>query len=166
MEYVHHEESIVLRYGVKLVGWTADKFVNPSDLSSSLGALTTLRNALQNGECKWEKLSREERRDRQAKWDAGVADGSIIPRSRATRSDKGKPRKRKHDEVDEGGDPDDADTDEAPDGTATMPSGASSALPGTTQNEPVVTSPPASQAAPEAPVRKRRKTNASVPPPS
>jgi hypothetical protein len=91
MEYVHHEESIVLRYDVKLVGWTADKFVNPSDLSSSLGALTTLRNALQNGECRWEKLSREERRDRQAKWDAGVADGSIIPRSRATRLDKGKP---------------------------------------------------------------------------
>ncbi|KAJ7683511.1 hypothetical protein B0H14DRAFT_3535116 [Mycena olivaceomarginata] len=113
MEYVHHEESIILHYGVKLVGWTADKFVNPSDLSSSLGALTTLRNALQNSECKWEKLFM-----------------------------RGMPCKRKHNEVDEGSDTDDTDTDEAPDSTATMPSGP--------------------QAAPEAPVRKRCKTNTSV----
>ncbi|KAJ6447715.1 hypothetical protein C8R45DRAFT_763325, partial [Mycena sanguinolenta] len=89
MEYMHYEECIVLRYGVVLLGWTYDKFVNPSELSTSLAALTVLRNALQNGDCRWEKLSREERRARQAKWDAEVADGSIILRSWATRSDKG-----------------------------------------------------------------------------
>jgi hypothetical protein len=154
MEYLHHEESIVLRYGIELVGWTADKFVNPSELSSSLGVLTTLRDALKNGECKWVKLSRDDRRARQAKWDEGVAAGTIIPRARATRSDKGQPRKRKHTEVDN-----DIDADnETPDGMATVSSGTSSAVPGTTTS-PIVTSPPASQAAPGAPAPKRRKTN-------
>ncbi|KAJ7889568.1 hypothetical protein B0H14DRAFT_2275383, partial [Mycena olivaceomarginata] len=94
MEYLHYEESIVLRFGVELVGWTADKFVNPSELSSSLGALTTLRNALKNDECKWVKLSHEARQARQTKWDEDVAAGKILPRARAMRCDKGKPRKR------------------------------------------------------------------------
>ncbi|KAJ6484112.1 hypothetical protein C8R45DRAFT_931566 [Mycena sanguinolenta] len=98
----------------------------------------------------------EERRARQAKWDAGVADGSIIPRSGATHSDKGKPRPemrmRKRDEVDEEED-DEASTPEDAErnGDSTTPS--------TTSNQPIVTWPPASPAVPTQPAPKRRKTN-------
>ncbi|KAF7372185.1 hypothetical protein MVEN_00077700 [Mycena venus] len=122
MEYVHYEECIVLRYSMELVGWTANKFANPSELSSSLSILTTLRDALKNGECQWVKLSWEERRACQAKWDTGVADGTIIPKTRNPHSDVGKPHKRKHN-----------------------------------KNVPIVTSPPASQAA-TAPLTKQCKT--------
>lgn len=31
MQYERYEYDIVQRYNVELVGWTADKFVNPSD---------------------------------------------------------------------------------------------------------------------------------------
>lgn len=36
MQYVNYEESIVQRYGVVLEGWTFDRFVNPSELSTAL----------------------------------------------------------------------------------------------------------------------------------
>lgn len=36
MNYVNYEEAIVQRYEVVLEGWTLDKFVNPSELSTSL----------------------------------------------------------------------------------------------------------------------------------
>jgi hypothetical protein len=42
MQYVNYEEDIVLHYGVVLEGWTHDKFVNPSKLSSTLPPLQKL----------------------------------------------------------------------------------------------------------------------------
>ncbi|KAJ6481140.1 hypothetical protein C8R45DRAFT_1100697 [Mycena sanguinolenta] len=154
MEYVHYEECIVLRYGVMLIGWTADKFANPSELSSSLIVLTTLRDALKNGECKWVKLSREERRERQAKWNAGVADGTITPKSRKQRSDAAQPRKRKHADMD--ATDDDSDHDKPMDAGSESVSLDKSTADSNTQNAPIITSPPASP----APPAKRRRTAA------
>ncbi|KAJ7506452.1 hypothetical protein B0H11DRAFT_1657605, partial [Mycena galericulata] len=94
MDYTYHEESIVLKHGVELVGWTADRFVNPSELSSSLAVLTTLRDAIKNGDCKWVRLEPAERRARKVKWLADVAAGTVTARARNPRSDIGKKRKR------------------------------------------------------------------------
>ncbi|KAJ6455347.1 hypothetical protein C8R45DRAFT_1187918, partial [Mycena sanguinolenta] len=101
MDYIYFEESIVLKYGIDIVGWTCSRFVNPSDLSSSLSVLTTLRDAIRDGVCKFVKLTPAERKARREKWDADVAAGTVIPRSRATRSDAGVKRKAsEHDDDD------------------------------------------------------------------
>ncbi|KAJ7284789.1 hypothetical protein C8J57DRAFT_1006417, partial [Mycena rebaudengoi] len=92
MDYMHYEESIVLKYGVVLEGWTCDKFMNPSDLSSSLPVLTTLHDALRDGSCKWTKLQPELLKQHKLKWTADVAAGKVTPRVRQTRSDLGKKR--------------------------------------------------------------------------
>ncbi|KAJ7623106.1 hypothetical protein DFH06DRAFT_1142892 [Mycena polygramma] len=76
-------ESIVLRYGVQLVGWMCERFVNPSELSSSLSFLIPLRD----GECKWVKLTSEERKARKAQWKANVAAAKIDVQTRAIGSD-------------------------------------------------------------------------------
>ncbi|KAJ7190069.1 hypothetical protein GGX14DRAFT_580167 [Mycena pura] len=93
MDYIYHEESIVLKYGVELVGWTCERFVNPSELSSSVTVLTTLCDALRDGECKWVKLTPAERRSWKEKWDDDVAAGKVIARVRAARFDIGRKRK-------------------------------------------------------------------------
>ncbi|KAJ7815527.1 hypothetical protein B0H14DRAFT_2603414 [Mycena olivaceomarginata] len=93
MDYMYYEECIVLKYGVSLVGWTCERFVNPSDLSSSLVVLTTLRDALRDEKCKWVKLTPTERKARHDAWDTGVESGKVVRRSRATRSDINKKRK-------------------------------------------------------------------------
>jgi hypothetical protein len=93
MDYMYYEECIVLKYGVALVGWTCERFVNPSDLSSSLVVLTTLRDALRDEKCKWVKLTPTERKARHDAWDTGVESGKVVRRSRATRSDINKKRK-------------------------------------------------------------------------
>ncbi|KAJ6544862.1 hypothetical protein DFH09DRAFT_807537, partial [Mycena vulgaris] len=94
MAYVHYDEDIVHRYGVDLVGWTADCFCSPSDLSSSLAVLTTLCNAINDGTCSWVKLMGEACRAKIQEWNDDVATGKVVLKSRNTRSDKGK--KRKH----------------------------------------------------------------------
>jgi hypothetical protein len=39
MRYANYEEEIVIRYGIKLEGWTYENLKNPSELSSSLPPL-------------------------------------------------------------------------------------------------------------------------------
>ncbi|KAJ7115183.1 hypothetical protein C8R44DRAFT_880505 [Mycena epipterygia] len=114
MSYFHFDEDIMHRYGIDLVGWTADRRVSPSDLSSSLAVLTTLRNAINNGVRKWVKLTPEDLKARKKKWAEDVAAGRILRKSRSTRADKGKKRKRAAvDEEDEGhNDGDDSDPEE------------------------------------------------------
>ncbi|KAJ7124577.1 hypothetical protein C8R43DRAFT_838839, partial [Mycena crocata] len=92
MSYEHYYEDIVFWYGVELIGWTADRFVSPSNLSSSIPVLTTLRDAIQNGDCKWVKLRPSQRKRRAAKWAEDVAAGRATPKERNERSDKGKKR--------------------------------------------------------------------------
>jgi hypothetical protein len=57
MQYVNYEEAIVQCYGVLLKGWTFNRFVNPSELSTSLPPLQKLLNALNDGSCKIVKLT-------------------------------------------------------------------------------------------------------------
>jgi hypothetical protein len=98
MQYVNYEEAIVQRYGIELQGWIHDKFVNPSELSTSLSLLRKLLNAIDTGDCKFVKLSAEERRKRLETYKKKIASGELKIRERKTRSDAGK-RKRKNREI-------------------------------------------------------------------
>jgi hypothetical protein len=49
MQYVNYKEVIILQYGLELQGWTYDKFVNPSELSTSLPSLRKLLDAINTG---------------------------------------------------------------------------------------------------------------------
>lgn len=55
MQYTRYEEEIVQRYGIELQGWTYERIMNPSLLTSSLLPLMTLRDALVAGTCKFVK---------------------------------------------------------------------------------------------------------------
>jgi hypothetical protein len=57
MQYVNYEEAIVQCYGVVIEGWTFDKFINLSELSTSIPPLKTLLDALNDGRCKFIKLT-------------------------------------------------------------------------------------------------------------
>ncbi|KAJ6536529.1 hypothetical protein DFH09DRAFT_844736, partial [Mycena vulgaris] len=94
MQYVNYEEDIVHRYGIELVGWTPDKFCNPSELTTSLPVLRDLLNALKSGECRFEKLSPAARQARITEYEEVIAVGRIIGNSRNPRSDIGTKRKR------------------------------------------------------------------------
>ncbi|KAJ6535302.1 hypothetical protein B0H10DRAFT_2246619 [Mycena sp. CBHHK59/15] len=67
-----NDESIIVKYGVELIGWLLEHFINPSDLSSSLPILTQAPKA---------------------EWEADVAAGKVVERARALRCDTGKKRK-------------------------------------------------------------------------
>jgi hypothetical protein len=94
MQYVNYEEAIVQRYGIELQGWTYDKLVNPSELSTAVDPLRKLLNAINSGDCKFVKLMAEERRKRQETYNAKIASGELKARTRKTRSDSGKKKKR------------------------------------------------------------------------
>lgn len=111
MQYLYYEEDIVIKEGVDLIGWTQDRFVNPSELSSSVSVLTELRDVLKDGTCKWVKLTAVERKARKAAWVTAVAAGKVIQRVRSARSDIGKKRKRHELEGEEDEDEDDRDDD-------------------------------------------------------
>jgi hypothetical protein len=102
MNYAHYEEEIVQRYGIEIQGWTYEKILNPSLLSSSLPPLMVLRDALVAGTCKFVKLTAEERKKCQAAYLEKVKSGEIEVRKRKRRSDAGtrKKLKRAHPEVD------------------------------------------------------------------
>ncbi|KAJ6511742.1 hypothetical protein DFH09DRAFT_1333628 [Mycena vulgaris] len=124
MDYLHHEESIVLKHSVELVGWSCDRFVNPSKLSSALPVLQELRDALKDGKCKWVKLTPEQLQSRRATWKADFGTGKATPRTRNPRSNIGKKRKRaahsnnNNGEDDKGGDDGDDTTAPAPNNTS------------------------------------------------
>lgn len=88
MQYARYEEDIVHAHGIELVGWTFDKIVNPSQLSSSLGPLKELRNALKDGSCKFVRLEPEDVKKRIAAHRAKI-------QPRKIRKDKGTTRRRR-----------------------------------------------------------------------
>ena len=90
MQYVNYEEAIVQRYGIDLQGWTYDKFVNPSDLSSALPPLRKLLDAINVGNCKFVKLTAEELRKRLESYKKKIASGELKIHKRKKRSDAGK----------------------------------------------------------------------------
>jgi hypothetical protein len=95
MQYVNYEEAIVQRYGVILEGWTYDRFVNPSKLSTALPPLQKLLDAINGGSCKFIKLSWEQRKAREKAHRAKVVSGEVQICERKTRKDAGKKRKSK-----------------------------------------------------------------------
>ncbi|KAF8179466.1 hypothetical protein BJ912DRAFT_802643, partial [Pholiota molesta] len=94
MNYCHYEEDIVLRYGVVLEGWTYDKFINPSELSTSIPPLTELYDALKSGACKFVKLTPAEKKERMVAYQAKLKAGEIQGKKRKVRSDAGISRKK------------------------------------------------------------------------
>jgi len=92
VHWLRFEEKVLLQYGVDLIGYTYDKVVNPSDLSSSIGPLQELLDALKNGSCKFIKLTNQQRKEQQAAYDAKVNTGEIQPQKRKRRSDAGEKR--------------------------------------------------------------------------
>ncbi|KAJ6620825.1 hypothetical protein B0H10DRAFT_1945855 [Mycena sp. CBHHK59/15] len=93
MVYTWYEQDIVQRYGVVLEGWTAPRFVNPSELSTSLSILHTLLDDVKSEASKFRKLTPAEAEACKEKWDADVAAGRATAKSRAPRNDIGVPRK-------------------------------------------------------------------------
>lgn len=77
------------RYGIDLQGWTYEKMTNPTNLSSSLPPLKTLRDALVTGTCKFVKLTAAEKKERETKYMASIASGEVELRKRKRRSDAG-----------------------------------------------------------------------------
>lgn len=89
MRYANYEEEIVIRYGIKLEGWTYDKLKNPSDLSSSLAPLRALYDAIENGTCRFVKLTAAEKKKFELEFNAKVQSGEVTLRKRKIRKDAG-----------------------------------------------------------------------------
>ena len=85
----YYEGDIVQRYNVVLEGWTYENLVNQSKLSNSLPPLKALLSAIDKGTCKFVKLTAAQTKEREEAYDAKVASGDIIPRTRKRRSDAG-----------------------------------------------------------------------------
>lgn len=119
MQYANFQEGIVHRYGVDIVGWTHDKFENPSNLSNSLPPLRTLLDAIRDGTCKYIKLSSSEQKAREVQYQADIKSGKIAIKKRKTRSDAGVKRKKSNTKSrkgkDKAQDSDDDDDDDDPD---------------------------------------------------
>jgi hypothetical protein len=114
MQYARYEEEIVQRYGIELQGWTYEKIINPSLVSSSLPPLRVLMDALTAGTCKFVKLSASEKKEREAAYMAKIASGEVEVRKRKRRSDAGvrkSKRARKDDAVASSGDEDNEEGD-------------------------------------------------------
>lgn len=124
MHYTRYEEEIVQRYGIDLQGWTYEKLMNPSTLSSSLPPLKALRDALVTGTCKFVKLTAAERKEREAAYIASIESGKVELQKRKRRSDadirKKSKRARKEggNKSNEEGDEDDEDDEQQDDGDA------------------------------------------------
>ena len=93
MYYVDYEEKIVQRYGIELVGWTYEKFVNPSELSTSLPGLQQLLDAINNGSCKFVKLTPLQVSERRQALQKKISEGNVpAPKGRKPRKDRGTKR--------------------------------------------------------------------------
>ncbi len=92
MSYVHFTRDIELVHHVTMVGWTAERFCNPSDLSNSIDELVKLRDALKDGTCRFVPLTDEEYEEVKKKYDEHVQNGLLPPRKK--RKDAGTKRKK------------------------------------------------------------------------
>jgi len=93
IQYVNYDE-LIQKYGAKLQGWTFEKLVNPSLLSTALPGLCRLLDAINNGDCKFIKLSplkvKKHREELQKNQDEGIAP----VKARKPRKDRGTKRPR------------------------------------------------------------------------
>jgi hypothetical protein len=114
MKYTEYEELIVLKYGVELQGWTYEKFVCPSFLSTSLPPLQALLDAINSGRCKFIKLTPVEVKRRRDERQKQINEGTIAIKQRKQRSDIGAKRPRKGKGKAPAVDAGDTDEDERP----------------------------------------------------
>lgn len=116
MKYTEYEELIMLKYGIELQGWTYDKFVCPSLLSTSLPPLQALLDAIENGQCKFIKLTPIEVKKRREERQKQITEGTIPVKQRKQRSDIGtkRPRKKTRDDRVPAVSADDTEEDERP----------------------------------------------------
>lgn len=119
MQYVNHDE-LTQKYGVELQGWTFEKLVNPSLLSTSLPGLRRLLDAINDGNCKFVKLSPLEVKKRREELQKNQDEGLVPVKTCKPRKDRGTKRARtkgKNKAVDidgEGNDELDEEEDEHP----------------------------------------------------
>ncbi|TFY52520.1 hypothetical protein EVJ58_g9971 [Rhodofomes roseus] len=113
MNYVNFERDFIVKFGINVTGWTFDKFINPSEMSTSLPPLQKLLSALKDGSCRFYRLPEPERVRREEEFNRKVLSGEIAPRKE--RQDKGVLRgKRAANAVDPGSDTDDGGTESQP----------------------------------------------------
>ena len=106
MNYLNFERDIVVKYGIDIVGWTYETFINPSEMSTSLPPLRKLSDAIKDGTCRFVRLSQSEHRAREKEYFRKVDAGEVA--TRKERQDKGVPRgKRTHAEANDDNDSDD-----------------------------------------------------------
>lgn len=94
MNYRHYEAKIVQKHRVVIKGWPLEKFASPNDIGN-IPKLEKLRDALLNGTCHWQKISKDEAKRRLK--DLKRAE-ETAPEGRETESDAGGKRKRAADE--------------------------------------------------------------------
>jgi hypothetical protein len=119
MQYVNYEEAIIQHYGIELKGWTYNKFVNPSELSTAVDLLCKLLNAITSRDCKFVKLTGEECQERLEAYNAKLASGELKACTCKTHSDSRKKKKRTADEGPVESSTDDSDDDN--DGNGSVP---------------------------------------------
>ncbi|KAJ7291870.1 hypothetical protein C8J57DRAFT_1212290 [Mycena rebaudengoi] len=112
MQYVQYEEKIVHHYSIKLVGWTALRLVNPSELSSLLAPLQQLVHALKTDACKFVKLTPVELQERIEKYNTDVAAGVREPLKNHSNVTPAAGKKRCRDRAAMGGVPEDEEEEE------------------------------------------------------
>jgi len=95
MQYANYEELVIQKYGVELQGWTFEKLVNPSLLSTSLPGLRRLLDAINNGDCKFTKLSPLEVKKCREELQKKQNEGTAPVKTRKPRKDRGTKRPRR-----------------------------------------------------------------------
>ena len=86
MKYANYD-AFVMKWGIKLVGWTEAMGVCPIEQLNTVPQLQHLLTALNTGTCHWEQLSAEDWAICKAQYKARVDAGMV--RQRAPRRDKG-----------------------------------------------------------------------------
>ncbi|KAJ7236998.1 hypothetical protein C8J57DRAFT_1529799 [Mycena rebaudengoi] len=107
MQYVQYEEKIVHHFGIKLIGWTFPRLVNPSELSSSLTPLQQLVHALKTERCKFVKLTPLELQECIHRYNEDVAAGEWELLQNRRSKDVAARKKRRRDRAATGGVPED-----------------------------------------------------------
>ncbi|KAL0568067.1 hypothetical protein V5O48_013928 [Marasmius crinis-equi] len=90
MEYKHYEINIVKAHGVKLTNWPSGTidFDSPTNIKNG-DHVRELYDLVRSGTIRWVKLSKTARAREVELIDEKIKNGTLIPPSRATRSDKG-----------------------------------------------------------------------------
>jgi hypothetical protein len=95
MQWVHYWRNIVQRYLVICEGWPDDiPFENLSKVSSGVTRLETLLRQWKSGDIYWRQLEAQEFQQLLDERNKKLDSGEVVERSRRTRSDKGKKRRR------------------------------------------------------------------------